>query len=85
MQTLGIPAIARDALTVTELVAALRSTVARNPALTDVLVRGEVGSVSRPPSGVAYFVLKDAQAGRHFFSSNLNEHNQAKYLYLKKP
>ncbi len=32
-----------------------------------------------------YFVLRDPQAGRHFFSRNLNEHNQAKYLYLKKP
>ena len=32
-----------------------------------------------------YFVLRDQQAGRHFFSRNLNEHNQAKYLYLKKP
>ncbi len=32
-----------------------------------------------------YFVLMDPQAGRHFFSRNLNEHNQAKYLYLKKP
>ena len=31
-----------------------------------------------------YFVLRDQQAGRHFFSSDLNEHNQAKYLYLKK-
>jgi len=31
-----------------------------------------------------YFVLKDAQAGRHFFSRDLSEHNQAKYLYLKK-
>jgi len=35
-------------------------------------------------TGFLYFVLKDAQAGRHFFSRNLNEHNQAKYLYLKK-
>lgn len=35
-------------------------------------------------TGYMYFVLKDAQAGRHFFSRNLNEHNQAKYLYLKK-
>ncbi len=35
-------------------------------------------------TGYLYFVLKDAQAGRHFFSRNLNEHNQAKYLYLKK-
>jgi UPF0755 protein len=32
-----------------------------------------------------YFVLRDAQSGRHYFSRNLNEHNQAKYLYLKKP
>jgi UPF0755 protein len=31
-----------------------------------------------------YFVLRDPQTGRHFFSRNLNEHNQAKYLYLKK-
>jgi len=35
-------------------------------------------------TGYLYFVLKDAQAGRHFFSNNLDEHNQAKYLYLKK-
>ena len=53
MQTFGVAALARDALTVTELVGALRSAVARHPALTDVLVRGEIGSVSRPPSGVA--------------------------------
>jgi UPF0755 protein len=32
-----------------------------------------------------YFVLRDANAGRHFFSRDLNAHNQAKYLYLKKP
>jgi len=32
-----------------------------------------------------YFVLRDSESGRHFFSRNLNEHNQAKYLYLKKP
>jgi UPF0755 protein len=32
-----------------------------------------------------YFVLRDQEAGRHFFSRSLNEHNQAKYLYLKKP
>ncbi len=31
-----------------------------------------------------YFVLRDTQSGRHYFSRNLNEHNQAKYLYLKK-
>jgi len=32
-----------------------------------------------------YFVLQDPQAGRHHFSRDLSEHNQAKYLYLKKP
>jgi UPF0755 protein len=31
-----------------------------------------------------FFVLKDQQAGRHFFSRDLSAHNQAKYLYLKK-
>ena len=31
-----------------------------------------------------YFVLRDPDAGRHFFSRALSEHNQAKYLYLKK-
>ncbi|MGO9412979.1 MAG: endolytic transglycosylase MltG [Spirochaetia bacterium] len=31
-----------------------------------------------------YFVLRDADAGRHYFSRDLSEHNQAKYLYLKK-
>ena len=38
-----------------------------------------------PRSDYLYFVLRDPQAGRHYFSRNLNEHNQAKYLYLKKP
>jgi len=52
----------RDALSVTELVRALRSIVGGHPALTDVLVRGEVGNVSRPSSGIAYFTLKDAAA-----------------------
>ena len=32
-----------------------------------------------------YFVLQDPNTGRHFFSRDLSEHNQAKYLYLKKP
>jgi UPF0755 protein len=36
-------------------------------------------------SDYLYFVLRDANAGRHFFSRDLNAHNQAKYLYLKKP
>jgi len=35
-------------------------------------------------TGCLYFVLRDQQAGRHFFSRDLSEHNQAKYLYLKK-
>jgi UPF0755 protein len=35
-------------------------------------------------SGYLYFVLRDAEAGRHFFSRDLSQHNQAKYLYLKK-
>ena len=35
-------------------------------------------------TGYFYFVLRDAQAGRHYFSRDLNAHNQAKYLYLKK-
>jgi UPF0755 protein len=38
-----------------------------------------------PRTDYLYFVLRDPQTGRHFFSRNLNEHNQAKYLYLKKP
>ena len=31
-----------------------------------------------------YFVLRNSDEGRHYFSRNLSEHNQAKYLYLKK-
>ncbi|MDR1933048.1 MAG: endolytic transglycosylase MltG [Spirochaetales bacterium] len=31
-----------------------------------------------------YFVLKDPAAGTHFFSRNLQEHNSAKVVYLKK-
>lgn len=31
-----------------------------------------------------YFVLQDTAAGRHHFSRNLEEHNQAKFQYLKK-
>ncbi len=62
MELVELPAMARDALTVSELVGILRSAVARHPALSDVLVKGEVGNVSRPPSGVVYFTLKDAAA-----------------------
>ncbi|HTD80801.1 MAG TPA: exodeoxyribonuclease VII large subunit, partial [Thermoplasmata archaeon] len=62
MQSLLSSPGVRDALSVTELVRALRSIVGGHPALTDVLVRGEVGNVSRPSSGIAYFTLKDAAA-----------------------
>ena len=62
MQTLVTAPGTRDALSVGELVRALRSVVGGHPALTDVLVRGEVSNVSRPPSGLAYFTLKDADA-----------------------
>jgi UPF0755 protein len=31
-----------------------------------------------------YFVLRDKDAGRHYFSRDLREHNEAKVLYLKK-
>jgi len=31
-----------------------------------------------------YFVLKDPEAGRHYFSKTLQEHMQAKVVYLKK-
>ncbi len=31
-----------------------------------------------------YFVLRDQNTGRHYFSRDLKEHNQAKHLYLKK-
>ena len=42
------------------------------------------GRVPSRTDGYLYFVLRDQQAGRHFFSRDLSEHNQAKYLYLKK-
>jgi UPF0755 protein len=31
-----------------------------------------------------YFVLRDPEAGKHFFSRTLQEHSEAKVLYLKK-
>jgi UPF0755 protein len=31
-----------------------------------------------------YFVLRDPATGKHFFSKNLQEHNRAKIVYLKK-
>jgi UPF0755 protein len=30
-----------------------------------------------------YFLLKDPETGEHYFSENLDEHNEAKYFYLK--
>jgi UPF0755 protein len=30
-----------------------------------------------------YFLLKDQNSGEHYFSKNLREHNEAKYIYLK--
>jgi UPF0755 protein len=37
-----------------------------------------------PRTDYLYFVLQDQESGRHYFSRDLKEHNQAKYLYLKK-
>ncbi len=34
-------------------------------------------------SNYFYFVLKDVETGEHYFSAELQEHNQAKYYYLK--
>ncbi|MBN2050051.1 MAG: endolytic transglycosylase MltG [Spirochaetales bacterium] len=34
-------------------------------------------------SDYLYFVLQDPEAGRHYFSKNLGEHNQAYTLYIK--
>jgi UPF0755 protein len=41
-------------------------------------------SFSPAESDYWYFVLKDPVTGRHFFSKNLQEHNRAKVVYLKK-
>ena len=35
-------------------------------------------------SDFLYFVLKDPNAGRHEFSTSLEDHNYAKFMYLKK-
>jgi UPF0755 protein len=34
-------------------------------------------------TGYYYFVLKNPQTGEHYFSEDLQEHNWAKYYYLK--
>jgi UPF0755 protein len=36
-----------------------------------------------PETDYWYFVVRDAAAGRHYFSSDLEEHNEAKFLFLK--
>ncbi len=35
-------------------------------------------------TGYLYFVLRDKDGGRHYFSRDLREHNEAKVLFLKK-
>lgn len=47
------------ALTVTELARLLRDTLRSNPLLGRVLVRGELGDVSRTPAGHWFFTLRD--------------------------
>jgi exodeoxyribonuclease VII large subunit len=46
-------------LTVTELARLLRDTLRSNPLLDRVLVRGEIGDVSRTPAGHWFFTLRD--------------------------
>jgi UPF0755 protein len=36
-----------------------------------------------PRTGFYYFVLRNAQTGQHYFSDSLQQHNWAKYYYLK--
>jgi UPF0755 protein len=36
-----------------------------------------------PETDYWYFVLQDPQTGEHFFSKDLQEHNRARYMYLK--
>ncbi len=36
-----------------------------------------------PDTDYWYFVVRDPATGRHYFSSDLDEHNEAKFLYLK--
>ncbi len=49
-------------LTVTEITGCIKRALECNAELQDVWVAGEVGSVTRPPSGHAYFTLKDGSA-----------------------
>ena len=36
-----------------------------------------------PDTDFYYFLLKDPNTGEHYFSKNLREHNEAKYIFLK--
>jgi UPF0755 protein len=36
-----------------------------------------------PETDYYYFVLRDPATGEHHFSGDLEEHNEAKYIYLK--
>lgn len=49
-------------LTVAEITGCIKRALECNPELQDVWVAGEVGSVTRPPSGHVYFTLKDDSA-----------------------
>ena len=49
-------------LTVAEITSYIKQALENNPELQDVWVAGEVGSVTRPPSGHVYFTLKDESA-----------------------
>lgn len=62
MESRTVPADPHLALTVSELLSALRSTVTGHPAFSNILVRGEVANIARPPSGVVYFTLTEASA-----------------------
>ena len=41
-------------------------------------------AVRPPKTDYYYFVLKDPATGEHYFSEDLQEHNWAKYTYLKR-
>ncbi len=50
------------AVTVSDVTALVRDSIAARPELEDVLVEGEVSNVSTPASGHVYFTLKDSRA-----------------------
>ena len=57
----GEPADRRP-LSVSDVTALVKGTLARTPELEDALIEGEVSNISRPVSGHLYFTLKDAGA-----------------------